>query len=43
MERGGKMKRGYLVLENGQAFAGARFGAESDALGELAFTSKPVV
>ena len=33
------MKRGYLVFENGQAFEGERFGAETDALGELVFTT----
>ena len=33
------MKRGYLVFENGQALEGERFGAETDALGELAFTT----
>ena len=31
--------RGYLVFENGQAFEGERFGAETDALGELVFTT----
>ncbi|MDR3050519.1 MAG: carbamoyl phosphate synthase small subunit [Oscillospiraceae bacterium] len=33
------MNRGYLVLENGQAFAGLRFGAAADARGELVFTT----
>ena len=35
------MKLGYLVFENAQAFEGERerFGVETDALGELAFTT----
>ena len=33
------MKKGYLVLEDGQVFEGERFGAETDALGELVFTT----
>jgi len=33
------MKKGYLVLEDGQVFEGERFGAEADALGELVFTT----
>lgn len=33
------MKKGYLVLENGQIFEGTRFGASGDALGELVFTT----
>lgn len=39
MEEGGTMKRGYLVLENGQVFEGTRFGGSADALGELVFTT----
>ncbi|MBE6963262.1 MAG: carbamoyl phosphate synthase small subunit [Ruminococcaceae bacterium] len=31
------MKKGYLVLQNGRIFEGIRFGAESDAVGELVF------
>jgi len=33
------MKKGYLVLEDGQAFPGLRFGAEAGGLGELVFTT----
>ncbi len=33
------MKKGYLVLENGQVFEGIRFGAEGDRIGELVFTT----
>ena len=33
------MKKGYLVLQNGQIYEGRRFGAETDALGELVFTT----
>ena len=33
------MKKGYLVLQDGQAFPGWRFGAEGDGLGELVFTT----
>jgi carbamoyl-phosphate synthase small subunit len=33
------MKKGYLVLQDGQVFAGERFGAETDCLGELVFTT----
>ena len=33
------MKKGWLVLEDGQAFEGFRFGAETDAVGELVFTT----
>ena len=33
------MKKGYLVLEDGQVFAGERFGAETDSVGELVFTT----
>ncbi len=33
------MKKGYLVLQDGQVFAGERFGAEADSVGELVFTT----
>ena len=33
------MKKGYLVLQDGRAFEGVRFGAETDATGELVFTT----
>lgn len=33
------MKKGYLVLQDGQVFEGVRFGAESDTVGELVFTT----
>lgn len=33
------MKKGYLVLQDGRAFEGLRFGAETDAVGELVFTT----
>ena len=33
------MKKGYLVLQDGQVFAGERFGAETDSVGELVFTT----
>ena len=33
------MKKGYLVLADGQVFQGFRFGGEADALGELVFTT----
>lgn len=33
------MKTGYLVLRDGQAFPGVRFGAETPAAGELVFTT----
>ena len=33
------MKKAYLVLNNGQAFAGTRIGAEGEGLGELVFTT----
>lgn len=33
------MKKGYLVLQDGQVFEGVRFGAETDATGELVFTT----
>lgn len=33
------MKKGYLVLADGQVFQGFRFGAETAAVGELVFTT----
>ena len=33
------MKKGYLVLADGQVFQGLRFGAEGDTVGELVFTT----
>ena len=33
------MKNAYLVLQDGQAFEGIRFGAERDTVGELVFTT----
>ena len=33
------MKKAYLVLQDGRVFEGYRFGAETDALGELVFTT----
>ena len=33
------MKKGYLVLQDGQVFEGLRFGAEADCVGELVFTT----
>ena len=33
------MRRGYLVLEDGQAFEGIRFGGEGCPIGELVFTT----
>ena len=33
------MKKGYLVLQDGQVFEGVRFGAETDSVGELVFTT----
>ena len=33
------MKKGYLVLQDGQVFEGYRFGAPADAVGELVFTT----
>ena len=33
------MKKGFLVLEDGQIFEGLRFGAVGDAVGELVFTT----
>ncbi len=36
------MKKGYIVLENGQAFEGTRFGYEGEAKGELVFCTSAV-
>ena len=33
------MKKGYLVLQDGQIFEGVRFGADTAAVGELVFTT----
>ncbi len=33
------MKKGYLVLQDGRAFEGFRFGADAAAVGELVFTT----
>ncbi len=33
------MKKGYLVLQDGQVFEGYRFGGSGDTLGELVFTT----
>ena len=33
------MKKGYLILQDGQVFEGIRFGAETDTVGELVFTT----
>ena len=33
------MKRGYLILQDGRVFEGIRFGAETDTVGELVFTT----
>ena len=33
------MKKGYLVLQDGQVLEGERFGAETDCVGELVFTT----
>ncbi len=33
------MKKGYLVLQDGQVFEGERFGAQTDSVGELVFTT----
>ncbi len=33
------MKKGYLILQDGRVFEGFRFGAESDTVGELVFTT----
>ena len=32
-------KKGYLILQDGQVFEGVRFGAETDTVGELVFTT----
>ena len=32
-------KQAYLILQNGMAFAGARFGAEGEIAGEVVFTT----
>ena len=37
-----RMKKGYIVLENGQVFEGQRFGYEGDATGELVFSTSAV-
>jgi len=36
------MKKGYLVLQDGQVFEGVRFGAEVDTVGELVFNTSVV-
>ena len=33
------MKKGYLVLQDGQVFEGFRFGSRENAVGELVFTT----
>ena len=33
------MKKGYLVLQDGQVFEGVRLGADTAAVGELVFTT----
>ena len=33
------MKKGYLILQDGQVFEGVRFGADTDTVGELVFTT----
>jgi len=33
------MKKGYLVLQDGQVFEGVRFGGAADTVGELVFTT----
>ena len=33
------MKKGYLILQDGRVFEGFRFGAETDTVGELVFTT----
>lgn len=33
------MKKGYLILQDGQVFESVRFGAETDTVGELVFTT----
>ena len=32
-------EKAYIILEDGHVFCGKRFGAESDAIGELVFTT----
>ena len=39
MSEGTDMKKGYLVLQDGQVLEGERFGAETDSVGELVFTT----
>ena len=36
------MKKGYIVLENGQSFEGTRFGYEGEAIGEIVFNTSAV-
>ena len=36
------MKKGYLVLQDGQVFEGVRFGAMNDTVGELVFNTSVV-
>ncbi len=36
------MKKGYIVLENGQSFEGTRFGYDGEAKGELVFNTSAV-
>ena len=36
------MKKGYLILENGQVFEGVRFGADGERMGELVFNTSMV-
>ena len=36
------MKKGYLVLQDGQVFEGYRFGAQQDTVGELVFNTAAV-
>ena len=36
------MKKGYIVLENGQVFEGKRFGYDGNAIGELVFNTSVV-
>ena len=33
------MRKGYLILQDGRVFEGVRFGAETDTVGELVFTT----
>lgn len=37
-----KMKKGYIVLEDGQIFEGQRFGYDGNAVGELVFNTSAV-